>query len=149
MGRGLTSFCRLVMKLIFCSLDLSHSMLTASLNAVFLIDKDSGCALACAVTFCRLSILRGAASSWQRLERLCDALSQTLLLMTLRPAWDTLASGDFNTCIAWDECTLTEALQTPVQQATGQRKGHAQPCLTVQSLPRCGVVSGSWCSLLS
>ena len=42
MGRGLTPFCRLVMKLIFCSLGLSHSMLTASLNAVFLIDKTLG-----------------------------------------------------------------------------------------------------------
>ena len=76
-----------------------------------------------------------------------DALSQTFLLMTLRPAWDTLASGDFYTCIAWDECTSTEALQTPVQQATWQRKGHVQPCLTAQSLPRRGIVSGSWCSL--
>ena len=140
---GLTPFCRPVTKLIPCNLELTPFH-TDCLTACNRLD-----ALPCALPFCRLSILRGAASSWQRLERLWDALSQTLLLMTLRPAWDTLASGDLYTCIAWDECTSTEALQTPVQQATWQRKGHAQPCLTVQSLPRCGFVSGSWCSLLS
>ena len=94
MERGLPPFCRLVMKLMSCIPELSHSMLMASLNAIFSIDKISWCDLACAFTFCSVSILRGAANARLRLGRLWDALLQTLLLITWLSAWDNLADGD-------------------------------------------------------